>query len=101
MKPDDRLLQINSISLDGFSNDKAMETLRNALKESVKQETQIKIVVSRKSKSEHNHMVTDGKPELQASVRPSVLSLEQKGEYWMTDKLHFFVLSLFSCRLST
>ena len=81
LKPEDRLIQINNISLDGLSNDKAMDALRSALKESVKQETKIKIVVSRKSKSEHSHLVTDGKPaEMQPSIRPSLLDFDSKGE---------------------
>ena len=80
LKLDDRLLQINNISLDGLSNDKAMDALRDALKESVKQEAKIKIFVSRKSKSEQSQLVPDGKPEIQASVRPQVPSLELNGE---------------------
>jgi len=76
LKAEDRLLQINNISLDGFSNDKAMDSLRSALRESVKQETKVKLVVSRKAKIEHNQLVSDSKPELQASVRPTIPVLE-------------------------
>ena len=80
LKAEDRLLQINNISLDGFSNDKAMDSLRSALRESVKQETKVKLVVSRKAKIEHNQLVSDSKPELQASVRPTIPVLEPQSE---------------------
>lgn len=80
MKPDDRLLQLNDVSLDGFSNDKAMDALRDALKESVKQQAKIKIFVSRKSKSDHGHIISEAKPEHQASVRSALPTLALNGK---------------------
>ncbi|XP_065052924.1 partitioning defective 3 homolog isoform X2 [Rhopilema esculentum] len=63
LKPEDRLLQINEISLDGVTNEKAMESLRQALTESVKKGF-IRIVIARKAKPEVIDPVPNGKPEL-------------------------------------
>ena len=51
LKVEDRLLQINDISLDGISNEKAMNAMRVAMKESIEKGT-IKVIVSRKAKGE-------------------------------------------------
>lgn len=80
LKAEDRLLQINNVSLDGLSNDKAMNALRDTLKESVKQQEKIKLVVSRKSKSEQSHLVADVKADFQMPFKPTVPSLIINGK---------------------
>ena len=67
LKVEDRLLQINDISLDGISNEKAMNAMRVAMKESIEKGT-IKVIVSRKGKGEPApfHLInerTDNKTE--------------------------------------
>ena len=68
------MLQINEISLDGVTNEKAMESLRHALTESVKK-GYIRIVIARKAKPDVNDPVPNGKPGL------SLSPLDQIGKF--------------------
>ena len=48
---EDRILRIEEVSLDGLSNDKAMDAMRSAMKQAM-QKGLMKMIVSRKNKKD-------------------------------------------------
>eukprot|EP00794_Sanderia_malayensis_P003245 gene3245-3726_t len=51
LRPDDRILRLEDVSLEGMPNDKAMDIMRNTMRSAVKKGA-LRIIVSRKAKKE-------------------------------------------------